>query len=81
MRVAERTCGRGGIGIRARLRGVWETVRVQVPSTAPNQYNPNQSRQFVAVGDGFGLLVYFEYDFFANGVKQRTESKPRNIKD
>lgn len=28
-------CGRGGIGIRARLRGVWETVRVQVPSTAP----------------------------------------------
>ena len=26
--------GRGGIGIRARLRGVWETVRVQVPSTA-----------------------------------------------
>ena len=29
------SCGRGGIGIRARLRGVWETVRVQVPSTAP----------------------------------------------
>ena len=29
-------CGRGGIGIRARLRGVWETVRVQVPSTAPS---------------------------------------------
>ena len=27
--------GRGGIGIRARLRGVWATVRVQVPSTAP----------------------------------------------
>ncbi len=30
-------CGRGGIGIRARLRGVWETVRVQVPSTAPKK--------------------------------------------
>ena len=28
--------GRGGIGIRARLRGVWATVRVQVPSTAPS---------------------------------------------
>ena len=27
--------GRGGIGIRARLRGVSERVRVQVPSTAP----------------------------------------------
>ena len=29
--------GRGGIGIRARLRGVWATVRVQVPSTAPTK--------------------------------------------
>ena len=28
-------CSRGGIGIRARLRGVSERVRVQVPSTAP----------------------------------------------
>jgi hypothetical protein len=28
-------CGRGGIGRRARLRGVWATVWVQVPSTAP----------------------------------------------
>lgn len=27
--------GRGGIGRRVRLRGVWETVWVQVPSTAP----------------------------------------------
>ena len=27
-------CSGGGIGIRARLRGVWETVRVQVPFTA-----------------------------------------------
>ncbi len=28
-------CGRGGTGRRVRLRGVWETVWVQVPSTAP----------------------------------------------
>ena len=31
-------CGRGGTGRRVRLRGVWETVWVQVPSTAP-KYN------------------------------------------
>ena len=29
-------CGCGGTGRRVRLRGVWETVWVQVPSTAPN---------------------------------------------
>ena len=28
-------CESGGIGRRARLRGVWETVWVQVPSFAP----------------------------------------------
>ncbi len=28
-------CESGGIGRRARLRGVWATVRVQVPSFAP----------------------------------------------
>lgn len=28
-------CGRGGIGRRARLRGVWATVLVQVQSAAP----------------------------------------------
>ena len=28
-------CDRGGIGRRARLRGVWETIWVQVPSIAP----------------------------------------------
>ena len=27
--------GYGGIGRRVRLRGVWETIRVQVPVTAP----------------------------------------------
>ena len=30
-------CGYGGIGRRARLRGVWETVWVQVPLSAPNK--------------------------------------------
>ena len=28
-------CGYGGTGRRVRLRGVWETIRVQVPVTAP----------------------------------------------
>ena len=28
-------CGHGGTGRRARLRGVWATIRVQVPLTAP----------------------------------------------
>ena len=31
------TSGRGGTGRRARLRGVWETIRVQVPSAAPEE--------------------------------------------
>ena len=30
-------CGCGGTGRRVRLRGVWETVWVQVPSTAPEK--------------------------------------------
>ena len=30
-------CESGGIGRRARLRCVWETIRVQVPSLAPNK--------------------------------------------
>lgn len=34
-------CGRGGTGRRVRLRGVWETVWVQVPSTAPNRKDDN----------------------------------------
>ena len=33
--VNELLCESGGIGRRARLRGVWATVRVQVPSPAP----------------------------------------------
>ena len=35
MAFAIKNCGCGGIGRRVRLRGVWETVWVQVPSTAP----------------------------------------------
>ena len=45
-------------------------IRVQVPSAAPNQYNPNQ---FFPVGDGFGLFIYFdryETTYFRNGVKR-----------
>ncbi len=34
-------CGRGGIGRRVRLRGVWETVWVQVPPSAPNKEKIN----------------------------------------
>ena len=52
-------------------------MQVQVLFPAPNQYNPNQSRQLIPVGEGFGLLLYFDYNFFPNGVKQRPESKPR----
>ena len=39
-RVSDSFCGRGGIGRRVRLRGVWETVWVQVPSTAPTEKAP-----------------------------------------
>ena len=35
----EYTCESGGIGIRARLRCVWETMRVQVPPLAPTENN------------------------------------------
>ena len=42
--------GRGGIGIRARLRGVWATVRVQVPSTAPTS---------AVVHDTMGYPLFF----------------------
>ncbi len=53
------------------------TVWVQVPSSAPNQYNPNQ---IFLIGDGFGLFVFFEKfedTHFRNGVVKRPESKPR----
>ena len=50
---------------------------VQVPSSAPKQYNPNQ---IFPVGDGFGLFVYFEKfedTHFKNGIIKRPNSKPR----
>ena len=49
---------------------------VQVPSAAPNQYNPN----LFPIGDGFGLFVFFdryETTYFRNGVKRKTSSKQR----
>ena len=52
-------CSGGGIGIRARLRGVWETVRVQVPFTAPKHSNPN----LLPIGETFGFV------FFVKDVK------------
>lgn len=51
-----------------------KSVSVRVRPPAPKQYNPNP---YFPVGDGFGLLFYFDYDFFPNGKKQRMESKPR----
>ncbi len=47
-------CGRGGTGRRARLRGVWATVWVQVPSAAPKHSNPN----LLPIGETFGFVVY-----------------------
>ena len=56
---------------------VRENVRVRPPPSAPNQYNPNP---FFPVGDGFGLLLFFdrfEDTHFRNGIVKRPESKPR----
>ncbi len=71
--------GSAGIGRQAGLRCLCLTidVRVQVPSPAPNPYNPNQ---LFLIGEGFGLLVYFEKfedTHFRNGLVKRPESKPR----
>ncbi len=51
-------------------------VRVRLPPRAPNPYNPN----LFPIGDGFGLLVFFErYEstYFRNGVERKPTSKPR----
>ena len=51
-------------------------VGVQVPSSAPKQYNPN----LFPIGDGFGLFVFFDrYEsiYFRNGVRRKPTSKPR----
>ena len=45
-----------------------------VPSTAPNQYNPNQIFQ---IGNGFGFFLAFHYDYFENGRRRRASSKRR----
>ena len=43
-------CGHGGIGRRVRLRGVWETIRVQVPVPAPQKIGANFAPIFCDVG-------------------------------
>lgn len=50
-------CGYGGIGRRVRLRGVWETIRVQVPVTAPK---PTEIEQTISVGFfySFDYIIY-----------------------
>jgi len=47
---------------------------------APNPYNPNQTQRVFPVGDGFGLLIFFDYQFFPNGKARRPESKPRGLR-
>ena len=49
---------------------------VQVPSSAPNQYNPNQ---LFLVGDGFGLFLFFEKEEKPVRIKGRP-GRPRKIK-
>ena len=51
-------------------------IWVQVPSSAPKQYNPNL---IFLIEDGFGLFVYFdryENTYFPNGVIKRPTSQP-----
>ena len=45
-----------------------------VPSTAPDQYNPNPIFQ---IGNGFGFFIDLRYNFFLNGKEQKSTSKPR----
>ena len=52
------------------------TVWVQVPSPAPNQYNPN----LFPLGDGLGFIVLLSYDYFGNGVSKTPKSNPRKKK-
>ena len=55
---------------------VRKDVGVQVPPSAPNQYNPN----LFPIGNGFGLFVFFdryEATYFRNGVKLKPTPKPR----
>ena len=53
-----------------------DTVWVRVPPPAPHPYNPN----LFPIGDGFGLLVFFERferTRFRNGLERKRTSKPR----
>ncbi len=58
-----------------------KSVPVQVRSAAPDKNNPNQSRQIISVGDGFGLLIYLEEKFFTNGREVKDNSKPRAVRN
>ena len=52
---------------------------VQVPSSAPSQYNPN----LFPVGNEFGLFVFFdryEATYYRNGVKRKPTSNPRGLR-
>ena len=61
-------CGCGGMAdALASGASVRKDVGVQVPPSAPYQYNPN----LFPIGDGFGLFVFFErYEntYFRNGL-------------
>ena len=50
-------------------------VRVRLPPGAPDSRDPNRIFQ---MGDGFGSLLFFSYDFFSDGAPVRKESKPRS---
>ena len=43
-------------------------------TNGPNRGNPNQ---IFPVGDGFGFLLLFSYDFFSSGLAIRENSKLR----
>ena len=66
----------GESGSRRASKGKRSAALGQLLLPAPNQDNPN----LFPVGDGFGLLVYFdryEDTHFRNGVQKRPTSKPR----
>ncbi|MFI3172793.1 MAG: P-loop NTPase fold protein [Eubacteriales bacterium] len=44
------------------------TKQVQCSPPAVDKYNPNQIRQIVPVGDGFGFILFLENDCFLNGI-------------
>ncbi len=58
-----------------------KSVPVQVRSAAPDKHNPNQPRQIIPVGDGFGFVLYLEEEFFTNGRKVKDNSKPRAVRN